>query len=61
MVEALDRLTAEVLAKPATAAKLRDLGVAPRTRRGADLEKFVTAEIAKWNEVILKAKLPPQE
>ena len=61
MVEALDRSTAEVLARPTTLAKLQDLGVTPRTRRGAELERFVAAEIAKWNDVILKAKVPPQE
>ena len=60
MVDALDRMAAEVLANPATIKRLQDLGVSPRTRRTTELQKFVSAEISKWNEVIQRAGIAPQ-
>jgi len=60
MLEALDRETAAVLADPAVIAKLKELGATPQIRRPAELSKFVSAEIAKWNDVIKRAGIDPQ-
>jgi tripartite-type tricarboxylate transporter receptor subunit TctC len=60
MIDALDRETTALLSQPSVAAKLKELGAAPQIRRPAELGKFVSAEIQKWNEVIAKAGIQTQ-
>lgn len=60
MLEALDREAAAVLSDPAVIAKLKELGATPQVRRPSELAKFVSTEIAKWNDVIRKAGIEPQ-
>lgn len=59
----VERLNAEinaVLAQPDTRQKLLDLGVSARGGTPAQLRELLTAEIAKWREVVIRAKIERQ-
>jgi tripartite-type tricarboxylate transporter receptor subunit TctC len=59
----VDRLHAEVaaaVAAPEVRNKLLELGVDSRASTPEELQKFLAAEIAKWGQVIDKAKIPKQ-
>jgi tripartite-type tricarboxylate transporter receptor subunit TctC len=59
----VDRLHAEVsaaVAAPEVRNKLQELGVDTRASTPEELQKFLAAEIAKWGQVIDKAKIPKQ-
>ncbi|MDT8263867.1 tripartite tricarboxylate transporter substrate binding protein, partial [Roseomonas sp. DSM 102946] len=56
----VDRLAAEiraVLAEPATIAKVREQGAEPVGDTPEEFEAFITSEIARWGEVVRRAKV----
>jgi tripartite-type tricarboxylate transporter receptor subunit TctC len=60
MIDALDRETRAVLSDPAVSARLKELGATPQLRGPAELARYVSAEIQKWNGVISRAGIEPQ-
>jgi tripartite-type tricarboxylate transporter receptor subunit TctC len=60
IVMLLNNLVAAALAEPALKARLADLGIAPMPMTPAECQTFITAEVAKWAEVIKFANIKPE-
>lgn len=58
--EKLASVMAEVLTSPALAEKFRSLGAEPGTLTGPSFQKFVSAEIQRWGEVVRVSGIKPQ-
>jgi tripartite-type tricarboxylate transporter receptor subunit TctC len=60
VITRLNRAAREALASPAVAQRLRELGVSPKAGAPADLSELLGAEIKRWREVIVAAKIEQQ-
>jgi tripartite-type tricarboxylate transporter receptor subunit TctC len=60
IVKLLNSEVAAALAEPAIKARLAELGIAPMPMTPAECQAFITAEVAKWAEVIKFANIKPE-
>jgi len=56
----LNNVVAAALAEPELKARLADLGIAPMPMTPSECQAFITAEVAKWAEVIKFANIKPE-
>ena len=60
VITRLNRAAREALASPAVAQRLRELGVGPKAGTPAELSDLLGAEIRRWREVIVAARIELQ-
>lgn len=60
VIDILNKATIEVLAIPETRKQLLDLGIEAKGATPAELAKKLSDDIAKWSEIITKAKIDKQ-
>lgn len=60
IVKLLNSEVAAALAEPAIKARLAELGIAPMPMTPTECQAFITAEVAKWAEVIKFANIKPE-
>ena len=56
----LNKAINEVIADPAFVERARAIGMEPRGGSPEDMDKFLSAEIARWTPVVKSLNLPKQ-
>lgn len=60
IVDRLNKALVDAVKDPATNKRLVDAGIDPATSTPAGLRKFISDEVVKWREVIIKAGITPE-
>jgi tripartite-type tricarboxylate transporter receptor subunit TctC len=60
VIDKLNRAIVTALEDPEVARKLRDIGAEPAPMSRAEVKAFISSEIAKWRDVVVKGNIPQQ-